>query len=59
MSVLLIRYVHYNEDANEWEITERFIEFKQFHKKKTGSETAGMMEDVLKKLGRDIGDCRG
>ena len=32
-NVLLIRYVHYNEDANEWEITERFIEFKQFHKK--------------------------
>lgn len=27
--------------------------------KQTGSETAGMMEDVLQKLGRDIGDCRG
>ena len=57
-NVLLIRYVHYNENENEWQITERFTEFKQFHKK-TGSEIAGMIENMLKELGIDISDCRG
>lgn len=33
-NVLRISNVHNNENENEWQITERFIQFKQFHKKK-------------------------
>lgn len=41
-NVLLMRYVHYNKNVDEWEITERFLEFKDFYKK-TGREIAGMI----------------
>lgn len=57
-NVVLIRYVHYNEESNKWEIAESFVEFKQFHQK-TGNEIAGMIQNVLTKPGIDIGDCRG
>lgn len=50
-NVVLIRYVRYNKETDDWEITERFLEFKNFHRKTgTGSEIA---------KGIDIGDCRG
>lgn len=43
---------------DEWEITERFLEFKNSYKK-TRSEIAGMIESVLMDRGIDISDCRG
>lgn len=58
-NVVLIRYVnYYNKETDDWEITERFLEFKDFHKK-TGSEIAEMIENVLQDKGIDIADCRG
>ncbi len=57
-NVVLIRYVPYNKNVDDWEITERFLEFKDFYKK-TGSEIAGMIERVLMDRGIDISDCRG
>lgn len=41
---MLIRYVPYNKNVDDWEITERFLEFKDFYKK-TGSEIAGIESD--------------
>ncbi len=48
----------YNKNVDDWEITERFLEFKDFYKK-TRSEIAGMIESVLMDRGIDISDCRG
>ncbi len=45
------------KNVDDWEITERFLEFKDFYKK-TGSEIAGMIESVLMDQGIDISDCR-
>lgn len=56
-NVVLIRYLKCNKEANNWEINERFFEFKNFFKK-TGSEIAEMIENLLYDKG-DIGDCRG
>ncbi len=44
-NVVLIRYVPYNKNVDDWEITE--------------SEIAGMIESVLMDRGIDISDCRG
>ncbi|XDV16533.1 hypothetical protein PO909_016205, partial [Leuciscus waleckii] len=45
-NVLLIRYVHQDkEDSGVWKIVERFIEFKDFHKK-TGQEISEMILEV-------------
>lgn len=57
-NVVLIRYVSYNKETDDCEITERFLEFKDFHKK-TGSEIAEMIENVLHDQGIDIGDGKG
>ena len=57
-NVVLLRYVKYDKEKDEWEITERFLEFRDFHKK-TGSEIAEMIHAVLRDHGIDIGDCRG
>lgn len=54
-NVLLLRYVH---RTDEWEIKERFIEFKDFSKK-TGEELAAMLLNSLRDYGIDIADCRG
>ncbi len=55
---MLIRYVPYNKNVDDWEITERFLEFKDFYKK-TGSEIAGMIESVLMDREINSSDCRG
>lgn len=57
-NVVLIRYVRYNKETDDWEITKRFLEFKNFHRK-TGSEITEKIENVLDDKGIDIGDCRG
>lgn len=56
--MVLIRYVRYNKETDDWEITKRFLEFKNFHRK-TGSEITEKFENVLDDKGIDIGDCRG
>lgn len=56
-NVVLIRYVKCNK-VNNWEINERFFEFKSFFEK-TGSEIAEMIENLLHDKGIDIWDCRG
>lgn len=56
-NVVLIRYVNYNKETDDWEITERFLGFKDFHKK-TGSEIAEMIENVLQDKGIDIAEGR-
>ena len=48
----------YNKETEHWEISEPFLGFKDFHKK-TGSEIAEMIENVLHDQGIDIGDGRG
>lgn len=58
-NVLLIRYVHQDkEDSGVWKIVERFIEFKDFHKK-TGQEISEMILEVLQSNGIPLQDCRG
>ncbi|ROL41869.1 Zinc finger MYM-type protein 1 [Anabarilius grahami] len=57
-NVVVLRYVKYDKEKDEWEITERFLEFKDFYKK-TGSEIAKMIESVLCEHGIDVSDCRG
>lgn len=47
--ILSIRYVSYNKDTDDWQITEQFLEFKDFKK---------MIENVLHEKEIDIGDCR-
>lgn len=54
---MLISYVIHNNETHAREMIERFLEFKNFHKK-TGSEI-----EVIEKVPDDkeinIGDCRG
>nr|XP_032834283.1 zinc finger MYM-type protein 1-like isoform X1 [Petromyzon marinus]XP_032834284.1 zinc finger MYM-type protein 1-like isoform X1 [Petromyzon marinus]XP_032834285.1 zinc finger MYM-type protein 1-like isoform X1 [Petromyzon marinus] len=57
-NVLLLRYVGFDQENNKWEVVERFLEFKDFHKK-TGSEIADMIVNVLNSHGIDLNDCRG
>lgn len=57
-NVLLLRYAKHDAVNNDWEITERFIQFKDFCRK-TGKEIADMIENVLQDHGMDIADCRG
>lgn len=47
--ILSIRYVSYNKDTDDWQITEQFLEFKDFKK---------MIENVFHEKEIDIGDCR-
>lgn len=56
--MLLLRYAKHDAVNNDWEITERFIQFKDFCRK-TGKEIADMIENVLQDHGMDIADCRG
>jgi len=39
----MLQYVKYDKEKDEWDITERFLEFKDFYKK-TRSEIAEMIE---------------
>lgn len=57
-NVVLIRNVKYNKGSDDCEITERFLEFNDFHTK-IGGEIAEMIENVLRNHGIDIKDCRG
>lgn len=57
-NVVLLRYMKYDKETDDWEITERFLEFRDFHKK-TGSEIVKMIDNVLHDHGIDINDCRG
>jgi len=42
-NVVMLQYVKYDKEKDEWDITERFLEFKDFYKK-TRSEIAEMIE---------------
>ncbi|KAL6479320.1 hypothetical protein MHYP_G00127530 [Metynnis hypsauchen] len=58
-NVLLVRYVHHDkEDSGVWKIVERFIEFKDFHKK-TGQEISEMILEALQSNGIPLQECRG
>ncbi|KAL6475705.1 hypothetical protein MHYP_G00167450 [Metynnis hypsauchen] len=57
-NVLLVRYVHHDkEDSGVWKIVERFIEFKDFHKK-TGQEISEMILEALQSNGIPLQECR-
>uniref|UniRef100_A0A3B1IJ48 TTF-type domain-containing protein n=1 Tax=Astyanax mexicanus TaxID=7994 RepID=A0A3B1IJ48_ASTMX len=58
-NVILVRYVHQDkEDRGVWKIVERFIEFKDFHKK-TGQEISEMIIEALQSNGIPLQECRG
>lgn len=57
-NVLLVRYVHQEQQSGVWEIKERFIQFKDFHKK-TGREISEMIQAALQDSGIELEDCRG
>lgn len=57
-NVLLVRYVHQDKDTGVWAITERFVQFKDFHKK-TGAEISEMIKAVLQENDIPLEDCRG
>ncbi|CDQ85375.1 unnamed protein product [Oncorhynchus mykiss] len=59
-NVLLVRYVHKDQvqGTGEWEIIERFLEFKVFSRK-TGSDISEMIFSALEGHGIDIADCHG
>lgn len=46
------------EDSGVWKIVERFIEFKDFHKK-TGQEISEMIPEALQSNGIPLQDYRG
>lgn len=48
-NVFLLRYVGFDQENKKWEVVERFLEIKDFHKK-TGSEIADMIVNVLNSL---------
>lgn len=57
-NVLLLRYVHQDKNSGVWEITERFLQFKDFNKK-SGKEISQMILDMLKDSSVPLEDCRG
>lgn len=58
-NVLLVRYVHHDKEGSGlWKVLERFIEFKNFHKK-TGQEISEIILEALKANDIHIQDCRG
>lgn len=54
---MLLRYVKYGKETDNWEITERFLEFRDFHKK-TGSEIE-IIDNVFHDHRIDVNYCRG
>lgn len=56
-NVILLRYVANKED-DQWEIIERFLQFKAFNGK-TGREISEMILKTLEEHSIDISDCRG
>lgn len=57
-NVLILRYVFFSEDENEWNIQERFLEYFNFHKK-TGDKIAAAIIEVFNKHGINMEQCRG
>ncbi len=56
-NVILLRYIAMKED-NQWEIIERFLQFKAFNGK-TGQEISEIILKTLEDHGIAISDCRG
>lgn len=56
-NVILLRYVA-NKENDQWEIIERFLQFKAFNGK-TGREISEMILKTLEEHSIDISDCRG
>lgn len=55
--MLLVRYAYQDKESSNWEIMERFIQFKDFYRK-TGREISEMIEAVLEENGIPLKDCR-
>lgn len=57
-NVLIIRYVHKNEETRQWTVQERFIEFFDFCKK-TGKEIAQEIRNRLEHHKLNLSECVG
>ncbi|CAG9835440.1 unnamed protein product [Diabrotica balteata] len=54
----VFRYIIFKEDAKEYEIYERFLEFSDCNEK-TGEDIPNLIKEVLKKYDVSLDDCRG